>query len=167
MPAKKKKHSPIARAKPKPKAALASAKKAEPEDERPPVKEISKELPAANAPPKRMPVDDALRAAGLGELRFAQTLGLFFERILKKPGQEKLMLDGLKEWGRQFERSRPTERAGDSPVFVQMIHNVPRPERLPRPPPFVARAVLSDATPSRELAAAPAGEAFPLDVTLL
>jgi hypothetical protein len=68
------------------------------------------------------------------------------------------MLDGLKEWGRQFERSRPTERAVDSPVFVQMIHNVPRPER---PPPFVARAILSEATPSRELAAAPAGEALP------
>jgi hypothetical protein len=85
-------------------------------------------------PQARVPVDDALRAAGLGELRFAETLGLFIERVSDKKGQEKLLLDGLKEWGRQFERTRPPERASDPPMVVQLIHNVPRPERSERPP---------------------------------
>jgi len=89
-----------------------------------------------------MPVDEALRAAGLGELRLAETLAIFIERVSDKKGQEKLLLDGLKEWGRQFERTRTAERAaGDPPVFVHLIHNVPRPERLGHPEQLSAQKI--------------------------
>jgi hypothetical protein len=121
------------RAKATPKAKRRSAKSEHPE---------AKNIRPASDDHKRTPVDEALRAAGLGENRFAKTLELFIRRVSARKGEEKLLLDGLKEWGRHFERSRATERATDPPVFVHLVHNVPRPER---PPPRLPAAPLAEA----------------------
>ncbi len=103
----------------------------------------------ASAHQKRMPVDEALRVAGMGEQRFAETLELFIRRVSSNTGEEKLLLDGLKEWGRHFERSRPIERAADPPVFVHLVHNVPRPERpSPRLPAVPIAEALDSAVPT-------------------
>src|SRR5262249_45162863 len=83
---------------------------------------------APPVPPVSM--DVALRGAKLDEHSYAKNLKRLV-RAARKAGEEKLWLDVTKEWGRQLERARPAERAsaGEGAVFVQLIHNVPRPDR--------------------------------------
>jgi len=78
---------------------------------------------------------DALRREGLDEHMVAQTyagaVGTLKDKKDENGGIEKLLFDILKECTRHLESSRPTERsgAGDTPVTVQLVHVVPRPER--------------------------------------
>ena len=82
-----------------------------------------------------MRIGDALRSEGLDEHAVAETYAREVENLKSKTnsdgGMEKLLFDILKECTRHLESSRPTERfgAGDTPVTVQLVHVVPRPER--------------------------------------
>ena len=82
-----------------------------------------------------MRIGDALRREGLDEHAVAETYAREVENLKNKAnsdgGMEKLLFDILKECTRHLESSRPTERsgAGDTPVTVQLVHVVPRPER--------------------------------------
>jgi hypothetical protein len=80
---------------------------------------------------KRMSVDDALRKEGMGEREYAASLGRFVAKVEGKDKELKLMLDGIKEWGRHFQAKRASDSSdsSDGPVIVQLVHNVPRPER--------------------------------------
>ena len=82
-----------------------------------------------------MRIGDALRREGLDEHAVAETYAQEVEKLKNKRksdgGTEKLLFDIMKECSRHLESSRPTERsgAGDTPVTVQLVHVVPRPER--------------------------------------
>ena len=82
-----------------------------------------------------MRIGDALRREGLDEHAVAETYAQQVERLKNKGksdgGTGKLLFDIMKECARHLESSRPTERsgAGDTPVTVQLVHVVPRPER--------------------------------------
>jgi len=78
-----------------------------------------------------MSVDEALRKEGMGEREYAASLGRFVAKVEGKDKQLKLMLDGIKEWGRHFQAKRASDSSDshDAPVIVQLVHNVPRPER--------------------------------------
>jgi hypothetical protein len=84
---------------------------------------------------KRVRIGDALRREGLDEHAVAKTYAQRVEKLKNKSnsdlGTEKLLVDIMKECSRHLESSRPTERsgAGDTPVTVQLVHAVPRPER--------------------------------------
>ena len=85
---------------------------------------------------KRVRIGDALRREGLDERTVAETYAREVEKLKNKKGEdgiEKLLFDILKECTRHLESSRPTERSGasDTPVTVQLVHVVPRPERPP------------------------------------
>ena len=88
---------------------------------------------------KRVPMSDALRKEGLDERMVAETyagvVATLKEKTDKEGGVEKLLVDILKECTRYLEPTRPTDRSGtgDTPVTVQLIHAVPRPERPPSP----------------------------------
>lgn len=83
---------------------------------------------------RRWPLDEALRREGLDEIGYAQTFGSFFEQLEGKESipKLKLMLDGLKEWGRHLEGKRLGSNAtdGGAPVVVQLLHNIARPSRV-------------------------------------
>ena len=82
-----------------------------------------------------MRIGDALRCEGLDEHAVAETYAEEVAKLKNKRksdgGTEKLLFDIMKECSRHLESSRPTERsgAGDTPVTVQLVHVVPRPER--------------------------------------
>lgn len=82
---------------------------------------------------RRWPLDEALRREGLDETGYAQTFGGFFEQLEGKGSipKLKLMLDGLKEWGRHLEGKRlgSISTDGGAPVVVQLVHNTARPSR--------------------------------------
>jgi hypothetical protein len=86
---------------------------------------------------KRVRIGDALRREGLDEHTVAETYAREVEKLKNKRksdgGTGKLLFDIMKECSRHLESSRPTERsgAGDTPVTVQLVHVVPRPERPP------------------------------------
>ncbi|MBZ5696797.1 MAG: hypothetical protein LAN36_15735 [Acidobacteriia bacterium] len=82
---------------------------------------------------KRMSVDEALRKEGMGEREYAASLGRFVAKVEGNNDELKLMLDGIKEWGRHFQEKRASDSSDsrDTPVIVQLVHNVPRPERPP------------------------------------
>lgn len=86
---------------------------------------------------KPVRIGDALRREGVDERTIAETYAgeivELKEKKRKDGGIKKLLFDMLKECSRHLESSRPTERsgAGDTPVTVQLVHVVPRPERPP------------------------------------
>lgn len=94
---------------------------------------------------------EALRRQGLDEHAVA---GNWVDVVNKLTGDdpeggsvEKLLVDVLKECSRQLETgwAQAPERSADAPVFVQLVHNVARPERpAPEPAPQVN---LSDVSP--------------------
>ncbi len=90
---------------------------------------------------ERLPIDEALRRGGMGEFEYAKSLGRFMDTVDGAKPDRKLMLDGLKEWGRHFQPKRSSESASssDPPLIVQLVHNVQRPLRppieIPAPPP--------------------------------
>jgi hypothetical protein len=74
---------------------------------------------------------EAMRKSGLDEYKVAEEMVGVVDR-LGKGGEDKLLLDALKESSRLLLDSRRTERASaapDGPVTVQMVHCVPRPQR--------------------------------------
>jgi len=94
-----------------------------------------KTLPRPRRRWKRVRIGDALRREGLDEHAVAETYAEEVEKLKSKRksdgGTGKLLFDIMKECSRHLESSRPTERsgAGDTPVTVQLVHVVPRPER--------------------------------------
>ncbi len=73
---------------------------------------------------------EALRVAGLDELRFAKMIRRLINGLSKPETNFKLLLDAIKEWGRHLAPAGTAERAAsDAPVPIQLIHNVPRPDR--------------------------------------
>jgi hypothetical protein len=88
---------------------------------------------------KFVPIDEALRREEMGEPEYAIKLKCFFELVegdtsasgVAKKGDPKLMLDGLKEWGRHLEPKRVAGGSSvpETPVMVQLLHTVPRPDR--------------------------------------
>lgn len=94
-----------------------------------------KTSPRRRRPRKRVRIGEALRSEGLDEHAVAETYAQEVEKLKSKRksdgGTEKLLFDIMKECSRHLESSRPTERsgAGDTPVTVQLVHVVPRPER--------------------------------------
>jgi hypothetical protein len=91
-----------------------------------------------------MLIGEALREQGLDERAVAATFVHVLRKLTRKTDTtgsvEKLLVDVLKECSRHL---GPSERAAatDSAVIVQLIHRVPRPERLNH----------SDGPPSPEL----------------
>lgn len=76
-----------------------------------------------------MPIGEALRRTGLDEVKYAHAMGGLIHTLTDKNGQEKLLLEGLKELGRHLESSRDESPAPGSPVVVQLLHKVERPLR--------------------------------------
>jgi hypothetical protein len=71
-----------------------------------------------------------MRLHDLDEEQFAMTMRELITKLSKPIANPKLLLDGMKEWGRHF----PSERAVDSsanemPVTVHLVHNMARPDR--------------------------------------
>jgi hypothetical protein len=90
----------------------------------------------------RTQLGDAMRKRGLDEHAIAEGYVHVVQTLTARTDStgnvDKLLVDVLKECSRHL---APPERTGpgDAPVFVQLIHNVPRPERseralAPRPP---------------------------------
>ena len=84
----------------------------------------------------RIAVDEALRCEGMGEREYAASLGRFVTKVEGNDKNLKLMLDGIKEWGRHFQGKQSSESSStpDAPVIVQLVHDVPRPARTPAAP---------------------------------
>jgi len=88
---------------------------------------------------KRVAMGEALRREGLDERMVAETYASVVATLKDKSDKngsvQKLLVDVLKEFARHLDPSRPTDRSGtgDTPVTVQLIHAVPRPERPPPP----------------------------------
>ena len=93
----------------------------------------------ASAPPlkkrfrrkkKRFAMGEALRASGVDERAVASAYAI---SVAKEGDVEKLLIDILKECARHLEPPGsiiPVSTGDDSPVVVQLVHNVPRPVRL-------------------------------------
>lgn len=103
---------------------------------------------------------EALRSLGMDEFALAHRMigisnALADEKSQKGAGnREKLHLEVLKEFTKHLDPPRPAGGpgafgsgfggpsfggSGDPPVIVQLVHNVPRPERTqPAPPPLTA-----------------------------
>jgi hypothetical protein len=77
-----------------------------------------------------LPIDEALRYKGMDELEYAMMLGRCMD-IAEANEDAKLMLEGLKEWGRQLESKRAAGASpgAEPPTVVQLVHAVPRPDR--------------------------------------
>jgi len=106
--------------------------------------QLDAEFGAGPLESRRVQIGEALRASGLDEQATASVLAGVVRTLTEKTNEtgnvDRLLVDVVKEVFRHLaspERSGP----GDSSVFVQMIHNVPRPER-----------------PRRQLSQAPAAE---------
>jgi len=69
----------------------------------------------------------------MGEREYAASLGRFVTKVEGNDKNLKLMLDGIKEWGRHFQGKQASESSStpDAPVIVQLVHDVPRPARTP------------------------------------
>jgi hypothetical protein len=81
-------------------------------------------------PQQVLKVAEALRVAGLDELKFTNMFRRLIYRISKPNQSAKLLLDAIKEWGRHLAPAGTSDRAAsDAPVPIQLIHNVPRPDR--------------------------------------
>jgi len=98
---------------------------------------------------KRVAMGEALRREGLDERMVAETYAGVVATLKSKTdedGVQKLLVDILKECTRHLDPSRPTDRSGtgDTPVTVQLIHAVPRPER---PPALPSRGPAQSGTP--------------------
>jgi hypothetical protein len=99
----------------------AGAKSASPET-------VAPDRPPLPPPPRpRKKLAEAMRNTGIDEWKFAAVLNSQVDR-LEKAGEEKLLLEVLKEVGKTLD---PAKRAASSldPVPVNLLHNVPRPER--------------------------------------
>jgi hypothetical protein len=94
-----------------------------------------------------------MRASGLDEHKVAHEMIRTIDRLSGKEGEEKLLLDALKESCRVLEPPRPADRsasapnAQDAPVNILLIHHVDRPVRSSRE---------IEASPAREIKASPA-----------
>ena len=79
---------------------------------------------------KRVPIGEALRKQGLDEHTVAEKYAKVIGRLDKDPTDvasgDKLLVDILKEFSRQFEAAQP---AGEGSINVQLVHNVERPAR--------------------------------------
>jgi len=64
----------------------------------------------------------------MDEEEFAKTMHSLISNLSTDGDNSKLLLDGLKEWGRHLAPDRSADRAaGETPVTVQVVHNIPRP----------------------------------------
>jgi len=80
---------------------------------------------------RRVHLGDALRKKGLDEYKVAEEMVGVVDR-LGKGGEDKLLLDALKESSRFLLDSHSKKRAtaaSDAPVPVNLVHCVPRPAR--------------------------------------
>jgi hypothetical protein len=85
-----------------------------------------------------MSIGEALRKQGIDEhviaSNYVHVVGDLTGNRPKAGTVQKLLVDVLKECSRQVEAARESERAarGDAPVIVQLVHDVPRPDRSAR-----------------------------------
>jgi hypothetical protein len=71
-----------------------------------------------------------MRVCGMDEAKFARIMRRLINKLSKSDGSVKILLDGIKEWGRHLAPDRAAERgASETPVTVHLVHNVARPER--------------------------------------
>jgi hypothetical protein len=91
---------------------------------------------AKRAPAKRIRIGDALREQGMDERAVAARLINIHESLRTGTGdvgtREKLQIDLLEKFTRQLDPPRAIDRDdGDAgaPIIVQLVHNVPRPQR--------------------------------------
>jgi hypothetical protein len=87
---------------------------------------------------KRLKLAEALREYGLDEAKVAELLHALAAKLSQNEGigavgvaNAKMLLDVLKEITHVLEPQRGAGNAdfGDAPLFVRLIHNVPRPVR--------------------------------------
>jgi hypothetical protein len=115
-------------------------------------------LPKLKRHRQRMRLGEAMRKYGLDEQTIAQKyVGVVQVLSSRDEGEgiEKLLVDVLKECTRVLEPpAKPADRSGgDTLVQVQLVHNVPRPERKIPPSIPVATAVASADAPAIDLPA--------------
>jgi hypothetical protein len=97
----------------------------------------------ALSPPqnRRVQIGEALREKGMDEHALAGALvgvvGTLTRNTDETGNVERLLVDVLKECSRHLTAPEQDPR-DDSSVFVHMIHNVPRPQRLPKSVPVPA-----------------------------
>jgi hypothetical protein len=71
-----------------------------------------------------------MRLHGMDEEQFAKTMHRLIRKVSSSNGGAKLLLDGLKEWGRHLAPDRGGDRpSSEAPVTVQLVHHIPRPVR--------------------------------------
>lgn len=71
-----------------------------------------------------------MRLHGMDEEEFAKTMHDLISNLSSDTDNSKLLLDSLKEWGRHLAPDRAADRAtNETPVTVQVVHNIPRPVR--------------------------------------
>ena len=128
-----------------------------PTPRRPP-KSRQTESPPQPTPPekkrrrKAMSIGQALRTHGLDEHKIADT---YVHVVGKLTGGEetagtveKLLVDVLKECSKQIEMAQESQRGPAGPTIVQLVHNVPRPERTVAPAAAGAGAAGDSPSPS-------------------
>ena len=80
-----------------------------------------------------MPMGEALRKVGLDELEIAGNMSHVVGKLKEKTDStgtvEKLLLDALKECMRNLDSPDASANKSATPVVVQLVHNVPRPQR--------------------------------------
>lgn len=83
------------------------------------------------SPQQRLKVPEAMRLHGMDEEKFAKKMRGLIAKLSRPKSSPKLLLDGIKEWGRHLAPDRTTDRgASETPVTVHLVHNVARPERV-------------------------------------
>jgi len=99
-----------------------------------------------------MSIGQALRTHGLDEHKIADT---YVHVVGKLTGGEetagaveKLLVDVLKECSKQIEMAQESQRGPAGPTIVQLVHNVPRPERTLAPLAAGAGAAGNSPSPS-------------------
>ena len=144
-------------------AASRAARNARTESSAPPAA-IDARLVASAARPPRVRIGEAMRRTGLDEYRVAETFAGVLETLTgknaaKSGAVQKIVVDVLKECSRHLDPPQSERAASASPV-IALIHNVPRPDRTPKPQP---QAQLNAAPASP--AVAPTIDAMPPDAS--
>jgi hypothetical protein len=85
----------------------------------------------ASLPRSRIRLRSAMRRAGLDEWKVAWLLNYKIDRLAEstKSSDNKLLLDYLKEAARHLDPASARATTGQDTSTIEMVHNVPRPNR--------------------------------------
>jgi hypothetical protein len=105
----------------------------------PPAAAIDARLVTSARPP-RVRIGEAMRRTGLDEYRVAETFAGVLETLTGKNAAkagavQKIVVDVLKECSRHLDPPQSERAAAAATPVIALIHNIPRPDRTPKPQP--------------------------------